>query len=38
MKIPTDGAELFHANGRTDTQIDRRDKANGRFMVFCERA
>jgi len=25
-------------DGRTDRQIDRHDKANGRFTQFCERA
>jgi hypothetical protein len=27
------GAELFHANGRTD----RHDEGNSRFTKFCER-
>jgi hypothetical protein len=32
MKIR--GAELFHADGRTD----KHDEANSRFSQFCERA
>ena len=36
------GAELFHAggrtDGRTDTQTDRHDEANSRFSQFCESA
>ena len=31
MKIRTAGAELFHADGRTDTH----DKAYSRFSTFC---
>jgi len=31
MKIPPAGAEMFHAEGRTD-------EANSRFSQFCERA
>ena len=34
MKIRPVGAELFHADGRTD----RHDEANSRFSQFCERA
>jgi len=34
MKIRPVGAELFHADGRTD----RHDDANSRFSQFCERA
>ena len=33
MKIRPLGAELFHA----DTRTDRREKANSRFPQFCER-
>ena len=33
MKIRSVGAELFHADGRTD----RHDEANSRFPQFCER-
>jgi hypothetical protein len=32
MKICPVGADLFHAGGR------RHDKANSRFLQFCERA
>ena len=32
MKIRKLGAELFHADGRTD----RHDEANSRFSQFCE--
>ena len=38
MKICPVGAELFHANGRTDRETDRRDEANRCFSQFCERA
>jgi len=39
MKIRPVGAELFHADGRTDEQIDRQhDEANNRFSKFCKRA
>jgi len=31
MKIRQLGAELFHADGRTD----RHDEANSRFSAFC---
>jgi hypothetical protein len=34
MKIRPVGAELFHAEGRTDGH----DEANSRFSQFCERA
>ena len=34
MKIRQDGAELFHANRRTD----RHDEGNSRCSQFCERA
>ena len=34
MKIYPVGAELFHADGRTD----RHDEANSHFSQFCERA
>jgi len=34
MKIHRMGAELFHADGRTD----RHDEANSRFWQFCELA
>jgi len=34
MKIRQLGAELFHADGRTD----RHDEANSRFSPFCESA
>jgi hypothetical protein len=34
MKIHLVGAELFHADGRTD----RHDEASSRFSQFCERA
>jgi len=33
MKIRPVGAQLFHADGRTDGH-----EANGRFSRFCERA
>jgi hypothetical protein len=34
IKIRSVGAELFQADGRTDGH----DKANSRFLQFCERA
>jgi hypothetical protein len=34
MKIRPVGAEMFHADGRTD----RHDETNSRFSQFCERA
>jgi hypothetical protein len=40
MKIRPVGAELFHADGRTDVQTDTHthDEANSRISQFCERA
>jgi len=38
MKIRPVGAELFHADGRTDRWSDRHDEANIRSSQFCERA
>jgi hypothetical protein len=50
MKIRSIGAQLFHADGQTDTQTDRRTdgqidrwtdrhyEANSRFSQLCERA
>jgi hypothetical protein len=35
MKIRLVGAELFYADGRTDT--DKHDEANGSFSQYCER-
>jgi hypothetical protein len=32
MKIRQVGAELFHADGRTDGRTDRYDGANSRFF------
>jgi hypothetical protein len=32
------GAELCHAEGRTDRETDRHDEANSRLSKFCERA
>ena len=37
MKIRSVGAELFHADGRTDGPIDTHEEANSRFSQFCER-
>jgi hypothetical protein len=34
MKVGTVGAELFHADGRTEIH----NKANSRFSKFCEGA
>jgi hypothetical protein len=34
MKIRPVGADLFHADGKTDA----RDEANSLFPQFCERA
>ena len=34
-KIRPIGAELFHADGRTDRQTDRHDEANSRFSNFA---
>jgi len=36
MKIRLGGAELFHADGQTDTK--RNNEANSRSSQFCERA
>jgi len=30
------GAELFHADGRTNRETDIRDESNSRFWQFCE--
>jgi len=38
MKTRSVGAELFHADGRTDGQTDRYDEDNSRFSKFCEGA
>jgi hypothetical protein len=38
MKIRPVGAELFHADERTDVQTDRHDEPNIRLSKFCERA
>ena len=46
MKIHPVGAEFFRVDGRTDgdtdryidSQTDRHDKANIRFLQFCESA
>jgi hypothetical protein len=38
MKIRPVGAELFHADRRTDRQTDTHDAVNSRFSQFCERA
>jgi len=38
MKIPSVGAELFHAKRRTDGRAGRHDEANSRFSHFFERA
>jgi hypothetical protein len=38
MNIRSMIAELFHADGRMDGQKDRHDKANSRFLQFCEHA
>jgi len=32
------GAELFHADGRTERRKERYDEATSRFSQFCERA
>jgi len=37
MNIHPVGAELLHADGRTDGQTDRHDVLNSRFSQFCER-
>jgi hypothetical protein len=36
MKILPVGAELLHADGRTEIQTDRYDDTNSRFSQFCE--
>jgi hypothetical protein len=36
MNILPVGADLFHADGRTDRQTDRNYEANGLFSQFCE--
>jgi len=38
MKIRPVGAELFHADGRTDRQTDKKkyDESNSRFSKFFE--
>jgi hypothetical protein len=38
MKIRPLGAELFHADGRTDKQTHTQDDANSSFSQFFERA
>ena len=38
MKIRSLGAELFHADGRTERQTDRHNETNIRFSQFYERA
>jgi hypothetical protein len=37
MKIGPAGAELFHADKRTDGRTDGHDEASSRFLQFCER-
>jgi hypothetical protein len=37
MKIRPEGAELFHADGRTNRQMARYDEANSRFSQFYEK-
>ena len=37
IKIRQMGAELFHADGRTDRETDKYE-AKSRFSQFCERA
>ena len=37
MKILSVGAELFHADERTDGRRDKQDKANSRISQFSER-
>jgi hypothetical protein len=32
------GTEFFHADGQTDRQIDRHEKANSFFSYFCKSA
>jgi len=36
MKIRPVGAELFHADGKTDVRTDIHDEANNQFSQFCE--
>jgi hypothetical protein len=38
MKIRHVGAELLHADGRTDGRTDKHDEANSRSPQFCESA
>jgi hypothetical protein len=38
MKIRQVGVELFHADRKVDSQTDRPDKVNSRYLQFCERA
>ena len=38
MKIRPVGAELFHADRRTDGRKDRHDEGKSRFSQLCERA
>ena len=38
MKICPVGAELFHADRKTDGRKDRYDASNSRFSQFYERA
>jgi len=37
MTVRLVGAELFHAERRTDGQTDRHDEANSHSSQFCER-
>jgi hypothetical protein len=37
MKIHQVVAELFHADGQTETSGDRNDEANSHFSLSCER-
>jgi hypothetical protein len=38
MKTRQVGAELSHADGRTDRRTDSIDAGNGLFSQFCKRA
>jgi hypothetical protein len=38
MQIGSVGADLFHAEERTDKQTERHDEANSRFSQLCESA
>jgi hypothetical protein len=38
IKIRQVGAQLFHADRRTDGRTERHDEANSRFLQFVERA